>query len=108
MQTAAPAKYRKAMERKLFAEAAAPGTGDSYASLFFMSAFSTSFSTAWKKGEQMDFRGGGIHGIKAGAFFYYHSIINRKQTQNESKHKGKTKTSTQKQSFILRKMFKEE
>ena len=94
MQTAAPAKYIKAMERKLAAEAAAPGTGDSYASLFFMSAFSTSFSTARKKGEQIDFRGGGIHGIKAGTIFYYHSIINRKQTQkqNESEHKGKTKT----------------
>jgi hypothetical protein len=54
----------------------------------------------------MDFRGGGIRGIKAGAFFYYHSIIKRKQTQKQSE--SKTKTGTQKQSFILRKMFKEE
>jgi len=59
-----------------------------------------------KKGAQIDFRGGGIRGIKAEAFFYYHSIIKRKQTQKQSK--SKAKTGTQKQSFILRKMFKEE
>jgi hypothetical protein len=55
-----------------------------------------------KKGEQTDFRRGGIHGIKAGAFFYYHSIIKRKTTQEQSKipdHERSTHNS---------KIFKEE
>ena len=68
---------------------------------FFMPSFIVLFSIVRKNAEQMDFRGGGIRGIKAGVFFYYHSIIKRKQTQkqNESKHKSKAKKDTQKQSF---------
>jgi sorbitol-6-phosphate 2-dehydrogenase len=49
-----------------------------------------SFSTLRKKGEQMDFRGGGIRGIKAEAFFYYHSIIKRKQTHKTKKQAHKS------------------
>ena len=41
------------------------------------------FSMPRKKGVQMDFRGGGIRGIKAEAFFYYHSIIKRKHTRTQ-------------------------
>ncbi len=68
---------------------------------FIVPAFNVLFSIVRKNAEQMDFRGGGIRGIKAGVFFYYHSIIKRKQTQkqNESKHKSKAKKDTQKQSF---------
>jgi len=50
-----------------------------------------------KSGEQTDFRRGGIHGIKAEAFFYYHSIIKRKQ------HKSKAKSRITKESFITQK-----
>ena len=55
---------------------------------FLFTSLESSFSMQWKKGEQMDFRGGGIRRIKAEAFFYYHSIIKRKQTQkrNKSRH----------------------
>jgi len=38
-----------------------------------------------KSGEQTDFHVCGIHGIKAGPIFYYHSIIKRKTTQKQSK-----------------------
>ena len=44
------------------------------------------FSIPRRNGEQMDFRGGGIRGIKAEVFFYYHSIIKRKQTQTKQAH----------------------
>jgi hypothetical protein len=50
----------------------------------------------WKKGEQMDFRGGGIRGIKAEAFFYYHSIIKRKQTHKTKNRHTKAIIHTQK------------
>ena len=50
---------------------------------FFMPAFNVLFSTVRKNAEQMDFRGVGIRGIKAEAFFYYHSIIKRKHTRTQ-------------------------
>jgi hypothetical protein len=53
-----------------------------------------------KKGEQTNFHGGGIRGIKAEAFFYYHSIIKRKL------HKSKAKTRITKESFITQKYLR--
>jgi Leu/Phe-tRNA-protein transferase len=53
-----------------------------------------------KKGEQTDFRAGGIHGIKAEAFFYYHSIIKRKQ------HKSKAKSRITKEAHTIQKYLR--
>jgi hypothetical protein len=63
---------------------------------FFCVPLEFLFSTPRKKGEQMDFRGGGIRGIKAEAFFYYHSIIKRKQTHKTKNRHTKAIIHTQK------------
>jgi hypothetical protein len=63
---------------------------------FFRVSLEFLFSMRRKKGVQMDFRGGGIRGIKAEAFFYYHSIIKRKQTHKTKNRHTKAIIHTQK------------